>query len=475
MSKVRTGSPGDPKSIWKNIFFVGIGGIGMSALARWFNSNGFAVAGYDRTATPLTETLEDEGIKICYDDAVEQVPAVFLENRGETLIVYTPAIPVGHRQMDYFRAQDYTMQKRSQVLGWITQNLKTVGVAGTHGKTTTSSMVAHLLRAAGVNCTAFLGGITQNYGTNFLLNELTEKAGEVVCVVEADEFDRSFLTLHPDLAIVTSTDADHLDIYGEHGALLDSFREFVGQIKPGGVLFMREGLELAAGAKAEVWEYGLHSGNYRADNLRIENARFIFDIVYPEGVIENVTMRVPGYHNVENAIAASAATLRLGVAPEQIRLGLASYLGVKRRFEYIIETPSLVFIDDYAHHPTEIEAFLLSVRALYPGRHITAIFQPHLFSRTRDFADGFAASLALADRLLLLDIYPAREQPIAGVSSEMLLEKTELFDKAIVSRETLISKLEMINIEVLVTIGAGDIDRLVVPIAQLLNAPLANL
>jgi len=237
---------------------------------------------------------------------------------------------------------------------------------------------------------------------------------------------------------------------------------------------MREGLELAAGAKAEVWEYGLHSGSYRADNLRIENARFIFDIVYPEGVIENVTMRVPGYHNVENAIAASAATLRLGVAPEQIRLGLASYLGVKRRFEYIIESQSLVFIDDYAHHPTEIEAFLLSVRALYPGRHVTAIFQPHLFTRTRDFADGFAASLALADRLLLLDIYPAREQPIAGVSSEMLLEKVELLDKAIVSRETLISKLEMINIEVLVTIGAGDIDRLVVPIAQLLNAPLAN-
>ncbi len=459
---------------WKNVFFVGIGGIGMSALARWFNANGFVVAGYDRTATPLTEKLEDEGIAVCYDDAVALVPGAFLENSEDALVVFTPAIPAGHRQMDYFRAQGYTMQKRSQVLGWITQNLKTVGVAGTHGKTTTSSMVAHLLRAAGVNCTAFLGGITQNYGTNFLLNEPAEKAGEVICVVEADEFDRSFLTLHPDLAIVTSTDADHLDIYGEHSALLDSFREFVGQIKPGGALFMREGLELAAGAKAEVQEYALHSGSYRSDNLRIENARFIFDIVYPEGVIENVAMRVPGYHNVENAIAASAAALRLGVAPDEIRAGLASYRGVKRRFEYIIETDGCVFIDDYAHHPTEIEAFLSSVRALYPGRHITVLFQPHLFTRTRDFAEGFATSLSRADRLLLLDIYPAREQPIAGVTSEMLLDKVELSNKKIIAKEEVIATLESLDIEVLVTIGAGDIDRLVAPIAALLQSPLAN-
>lgn len=446
----------------------------MSALARWFIANGFDVAGYDRTATPLTEALKSEGIAICYDDAVEDIPVTFLVNYAETLVVYTPAIPAGHRQMDYFRAQGYTMQKRSQVLGWITQNLRTVGVAGTHGKTTTSSMVAHLLRAAGVNCTAFLGGITQNYGTNFLLNEPTEKAGEVVCVVEADEFDRSFLTLHPDLAIVTSTDADHLDIYGEHGALLDSFRDFVGQIKPGGILFMREGLDLADGTKAEVLEYSLKKGSYRSDNLRIENARFIFDIVHPGGIIEDVIMRVPGYHNVENAIAASAAAMRLGVAPEQIRAGLASYRGVKRRFEYIIENDSLVFIDDYAHHPTEIEAFLSSVRALYPGRHVTAIFQPHLFTRTRDFADGFAASLELADRLFLLDIYPAREQPIPGVTSQMLLEKINLADKASIAKEDVLAKLEMLDIEVLVTIGAGDIDRLVTPIAQMLKAPLAN-
>ncbi len=462
------------KSTWKNVFFVGIGGIGMSALARWFSANGFAVAGYDRTLTPLTQTLENEGIIVCYDDAVDHIPVAFVQEPDKTLIVYTPAIPAGHRQKDYFREQGYTLQKRSQVLGWITQNLRTVGVAGTHGKTTTSSMVAHLLRASGVNCTAFLGGITQNYGTNFLLNEPTEKAGEVVCVVEADEFDRSFLTLYPDLAIVTSTDADHLDIYGEHGALLDSFRDFVGQIKPKGVLFMREGLKLAAGTEAEVLEYSLQKGSYHSKNLRIENARFIFDIVYPGNEIKDVSMRIPGYHNVENAIAASAAALRLGVSPEQIRAGLASYRGVKRRFEYIIESEDLTFIDDYAHHPTEIEAFLTSVRALYPDRHITAIFQPHLFTRTRDFAEGFATSLGLADRLFLLEIYPAREQPIVGVSSQMLLEKIELTDKEIISNENLLRKLEGIDIEVLVTIGAGDIDRLVPAIAQLLKAPLAN-
>ncbi|GHB71427.1 UDP-N-acetylmuramate--L-alanine ligase [Persicitalea jodogahamensis] len=462
------------KSTWKNVFFVGIGGIGMSALARWFNTNGFAVGGYDRTPTPLTRALESEGITVCYDDAVEQIPEAVLQDTVKTLIVYTPAIPAGHRQMEYFKDQGYTLQKRSQVLGWITQNLRTVGVAGTHGKTTTSSMVAHLLRASGVNCTAFLGGITQNYGTNFLLNEPTEKADEVVCVVEADEFDRSFLTLHPDLAIVTSTDADHLDIYGEHGALLESFRDFVGQIKPEGVLFMREGLELAAGTKAEVLEYSLQTGNYRSKNLRIENARFVFDIIYPDGEIKDVSMRVPGYHNVENAIAASAAALRLGVSPDRIRDGLASYRGVKRRFEYVIETEDLTFIDDYAHHPTEIEAFLTSVRALYPNRHITAIFQPHLFTRTRDFAEGFATSLGLADRLFLLEIYPAREQPIAGVNSQMLLEKVKLGDKEIISNENLLRKLERIDIEVLVTIGAGDIDRLVPDIAQLLKAPLAN-
>ena len=458
----------DGKSAWKHVYFVGIGGIGMSALARWFNVNGFAVAGYDRTPTTLTGTLEQEGITVCFDEGVEEVPPHFLDHPTDTLIVYTPAIPTGHRQMEYFRQHSFEMYKRSQVLGWITRNLRTVGVAGTHGKTTTSSMVAHLLRSAGVNCTAFLGGITQNYGTNFLLNEPTDNPGEIVCVVEADEFDRSFLTLYPDWAIVTSTDADHLDIYGEHDALLDSFRSFVGQIKPGGVLFMREGLALQDSTPAEVWEYSLDTGSYRSENLRIEQARFVFDLIFPGGRIQEVRMTVPGYHNIENAVAASAVALQLGVSPDQIRSGLGTYRGVKRRFEYILETEEKVFIDDYAHHPTEIESFLKSVRALYPGRHITAIFQPHLYSRTRDFADDFAISLGMADRLLLLDIYPARELPIEGVTSTMLLDKVTLLDKFLLSKEDLLIKLKVISTDVVVTLGAGDIDKLVGEIRKIL-------
>jgi UDP-N-acetylmuramate--alanine ligase len=462
------------KSQWKSVYFAGIGGIGMSALARWFNVNGFAVYGYDRTPTPLTETLESEGIPICFDDAMEFVPAEVLAHPESTLVVYTPAIPANHRQMAYFREKNYEIQKRSQVLGWLTRNLRTVGVAGTHGKTTTSSMVAHLLRSAGVNCTAFLGGITQNYGTNLLLNEPTDKPEEIVCVVEADEFDRSFLTLFPDLAIVTSTDADHLDIYGQHEALLDSFRAYVGQIKPGGVLFLKKGLEIAERIEAKVEEYSLKSGGYHSDNLRVENARFIFDLVYPGGLIKDIPMRVPGFHNIENAIAASAAALYLGVPPDKIREGLSSYRGVKRRFEYIIESDEKVFIDDYAHHPTEIEAFLTSVRALYPGKHITAVFQPHLFTRTRDFVDGFADSLSLADRLLLLDIYPARELPIEGVTSSMLLEKVDLKDKKLVTKSELFEVIKSLDTEVLVTIGAGDIDKLIGDIKKILAIPLAN-
>lgn len=442
----------------------------MSALARWFNVNGFSVSGYDKTPTSLTDTLAEEGISVIFEDSVQQIPALYKLDPSQTLVVYTPAIPANHQQMAYFRANGFETQKRSQVLGWITRNLRTVGVAGTHGKTTTSSMVAHLLRSAGVNCTAFLGGITQNYGTNFLLNEPTDRPEEVVCVVEADEFDRSFLTLFPDLAIVTSTDADHLDIYGEHNALLDSFRAYVGQIKAGGTLFMKKGLQLREGAAVDVQEYSLNEGNYRSENLCIVNSRFVFDIVYPGGRIDAIPMMIPGYHNVENAIAATAVALRLGVSPGQIREGLSTYRGVKRRFEYIIESKEVVYIDDYAHHPTEIEAFLSSVKALYPGRHVTAIFQPHLFTRTRDFADGFADSLSLADRLILLDIYPAREQPIEGVNSEMLLAKVNLEDKIILSKEAIIDELRRTTNDIVVTIGAGDIDKLVGKIKEILKS-----
>jgi UDP-N-acetylmuramate--alanine ligase len=459
---------------WKYIYFVGIGGIGMSALARWFKANAFQVAGYDKTLTTLVQTLISEDIPVSLEDEIESIPAEFIEDPSQTLIVYTPAVPVQHKQMNYFKEQNFMILKRSQVLGLLTKNLKTVGVAGTHGKTTTSSIVAHILRYADVNCTAFLGGITQNYGTNLLLNAPTDNLSEVVCVVEADEFDRSFLTLFPEIAIVTSTDADHLDIYGKHENVLESFREYVSQIDEEGALFMKKGLELASSTKANVFTYSLTEGDYYAANIRIENARFVFDIVHPAGIIENVAMKIPGYHNIENSLAASAVALYLGVSSENIKGALESYKGVKRRFEYQVELPSKVYIDDYAHHPEEIKAFLSSVRALYPGRHVTGIFQPHLFSRTRDFADGFAESLSMVDRLLLLDIYPARELPIEGVNSEMLLEKVTIADKNLVSKKDVLDLLPKLNTDIVVTIGAGDIDTLVEPIKNLLNHPFSN-
>jgi UDP-N-acetylmuramate--alanine ligase len=454
----------------KYVYFLGIGGIGMSALARWFKVNSYSVAGYDRTPTPLTDELEREGIPVHFDDAVENIPAEVVTNPVQTLVVYTPAIPKNHLEFNFLIEKGYSLQKRSQVLGLLTANLFTVAVAGTHGKTTTSSMVAHILKHAGRNCTAFLGGITQNYQTNMLLNNEGEGLEDVICVVEADEYDRSFLTLHPDLAIVTSTDADHLDIYGDKDALRQSFRDFVGQIKPEGKLFIRDGLHLLEnGTKIQYEEYSLNQGAYHAENVRTENARFVFDIVSPSVTIRDITMLVPGFHNVENALAASAVGLRLGIPPELIKEALASFRGVKRRFEYIIESGKSVFIDDYAHHPTEIEAFLKSVRALYPDRKITAVFQPHLFSRTRDFADGFAESLSLADTLLLLDIYPARELPMEGVNSQMILDKVTLKDKRICTKGELPELVRQLEPDLLVTIGAGDIDQCIIPLKNALN------
>ncbi|MCF2490397.1 UDP-N-acetylmuramate--L-alanine ligase [Dyadobacter sp. CY347] len=459
---------------WKYIYFVGIGGIGMSALARWFKANGFNVAGYDKTLTTLVQKLQDEGITITLEDEIGTIPAEFAENPDETLVIYTPAVPVQHKQMIYFRDNNFLILKRSQVLGLLTKNLRTIGVAGTHGKTTTSSLVAHILRHAKVNSTAFLGGITQNYGTNLLLNEQTDNLEEVFCVVEADEFDRSFLTLFPEIAIVTSTDADHLDIYGKHENVLESFRDYVSQIDDDGVLFMREGLELASSTKAKVLTYSLNSGDYHSANIHIENARFVFDLIHPDGTIEGIAMKIPGYHNIENSIAASAVALYLGVDPDKIKEALENYGGVKRRFEYQVEEESHVYIDDYAHHPTEIEAFLSSVKGLYPGRHVTAIFQPHLFTRTRDFADGFAESLSLADRLLLLEIYPARELPIEGVNSGMLMEKITAKEKQLITKDKVLSVLADLNTDIVVTIGAGDIDTLVEPIRNLLKNPIVN-
>ncbi|MEA5459351.1 UDP-N-acetylmuramate--L-alanine ligase [Arcicella sp. LKC2W] len=449
----------------KHIYFLGIGGIGMSAIARWFIANGYTLAGYDKTATPLTDALQAEGIAVHFEDDISLIPAEFLANPTETLIVYTPAIPKDHKEFNYLKDNGFTLMKRSQVLGLLTQNFFTIAVAGTHGKTTTSSMVAHILKNAGKNVTAFLGGITQNYGTNFLVNEGSEN---VICVVEADEFDRSFLTLFPDLTIVTSTDADHLDIYGDHSQLLESFQLFVSQIKEGGKLYQYDGIHLNDYTKNESLVFGLKSGDYKTENLRIENAEMIFDVVYPNGKLENCSLLTPGFHNVTNALAAAAVSLEVGVSPEDVREGICTFKGVKRRFEYHVRSEKVVYIDDYAHHPTEIEAFLSSVKALYPNRKLTVVFQPHLFSRTNDFQEGFAKSLELADDLILLDIYPARELPMEGVTSSIIFDKVNLDEKILCTKTEVLDLVRAKQPELLVTVGAGDIDTLIPKIREML-------
>ena len=445
---------------FKYIYFLGIGGIGMSALARWFRVNGYEVAGYDKTPTVLTDALQAEGMAVHFTEDVGQIPAHFRQNQAQTLVVYTPAVPKTHAEYIYLSENGFTIQKRSQVLGLLAGRMKTVAVAGTHGKTTTSSMVAHILRHAGVNCAAFLGGITQNYGTNFLLNEPADDLSDVVCVVEADEFDRSFLTLFPHLAIVTSTDADHLDIYGDKEAVLQSFGAFVSQIDANGVFFQKVGLSLTDKTKAEVRGYSLETGHYYSHNLRIDAACFVFDLVHPAGIIADIRMTMPGFHNVENAIAAGAVALALGLSEEAIRNGLNSYRGVKRRFEYILQTKDSIFIDDYAHHPAEVRAFLSSVKALYPDQELTVVFQPHLFSRTRDFADEFAESLSIADHVWVLDIYPARESPIDGVTSELIVRNVRSKTASLCTKDQLVGVVREKKPSLLVTIGAGDIDKL---------------
>jgi UDP-N-acetylmuramate--alanine ligase len=449
----------------KYIYFLGIGGIGMSAIARWFLANGYKVAGYDKTPTPLTETLAAEGAIIHFEDNIELIPEGFLQNIDETLVVYTPAIPKNHLEYNWLIDNGFTLNKRSQVLGLLTQKLFTIAVAGTHGKTTTSSMIAHILRHSGKNVTAFLGGITQNYGTNFLINE---RPDDIICVVEADEFDRSFLTLSPNISIVTSTDADHLDIYGSHSHVLESFQMFVNRLKSNGTVYVQADQNLTNAEGTFQYSYSLKNGDYFTENLRIENAIFKFDLRHPNGIIRGIEMALPGYHNVENAIAATAACLQVDVNEQDIVKSLATFGGVKRRFEYHLRTYQVVFIDDYAHHPTEIEAFLKSVKALYPHKKLTAIFQPHLFSRTNDFQADFAKSLELADELLLLDIYPARELPMEGVTSSIIFDKIENQNKTLCTKENVLSLIEAKKPELLVTIGAGDIDTLIQPIKALL-------
>jgi len=449
-----------------NVYFIGIGGIGMSALARWFNHMGKSVKGYDRTETVLTANLQKEGMEIHFDDSIDLIPEEVKTDKAHTLVVYTPAIPKDHSEWNWLKEEGYEIMKRSQVLGLITKNMRSVAVAGTHGKTTTSSMVVHLLKSCGIDCAGFLGGISANYNTNMILNDNPD----AIAVIEADEFDRSFLTLYPELAVVTATDADHLDIYGDKDALKDSFRQFIKQIVPEGKLFIKNKIaaEVLQDASVEHALYGFEGEGINAKNFKIEKASFIFDYNGTDHSIEAIQQNVPGYHNVENMIAAISIAKELGADDEKIKAAVASYRGVKRRFEYIIKADTTVFIDDYAHHPVEIEAFLRSVRDLYPSKKITAIFQPHLFSRTNDFAEGFAKSLSLADELIMLDIYPARELPMPGVTSQMILKDVELDKKEIVSKDTLIDKVKDWGPEVVLTIGAGDIDKLVQPLKDAL-------
>lgn len=453
-----------------NVYFVGIGGIGMSALARFFNAGGKSVAGYDKTPTPLTDELINENIQIHFEDDLKLIPPQFIsvEAKDKTLIVYTPAIPKEHAELNWFREKGYHVVKRSEVLGLITKQSFTVAVAGTHGKTTTSSILAHLLKQGGVDCNAFLGGIAKNYNSNLLLGKNWSTNSKPVVVVEADEFDRSFLTLYPDIAIVTSTDADHLDIYQDKKNLEDSYREFVSQVKKDGVVIYKSGLELKNNQQQQFTYSITEPADFNGENIVVKNNRYSFDFTSKNKTIKSLSLGLPGRHNVENAVAAIAVAMQMNVSNESLVSALNSYQGVKRRFEYHIRNPKITFIDDYAHHPEELRAAISSVRELYPEKKITGIFQPHLFTRTRDFADGFAASLSLLDELLLLDIYPAREKPIPGVDSKMILEKVKSKSKILCTKDNLLNELKQREAEVVITLGAGDIDQLVQPVKELL-------
>ena len=455
-----------------SVYFLGIGGIGMSAIARWFNHIGVPVWGYDKTPSPLTQSLEEEGMVITYTDGVGELPAAFLESTENRLVIWTPAIPKDCVLKNHLVEKGYLLKKRSEVLGMITRDMYSVAVAGTHGKTTTSSMVAHLLKHAGKNIAAFLGGLTQNYQSNLILHDEGSEDQPIV-VVEADEFDRSFLHLHPNISILTSADPDHLDIYGDGSQVMDGFRAFLALTAADGKVIGQyralEKLGTLPEISSEIIPYGINSQGIRADHIVAGILGFSFDYVDKDGEIKGLHLPMPGFHNIENALAAIAVARHFGVSDEQLKAGLASYKGVKRRFELVYQDEERVFIDDYAHHPEEIRAFLGSVRAIYPSKKVTAIFQPHLFTRTRDFAEGFSESLSLADEVILLDIYPARELPIPGVTSSMLLPAIHSTEKSLKSKEELIPYLQEAKPEVLVTIGAGDIDRLVKPIHNWLS------
>ncbi len=443
----------------RSVYFLGIGGIGMSALARYFISRKIKVSGYDKTPTALTEQLQQEGITIHFEDDVSQL------DKGAHLVVYTPAIPEGHQEMEYYRQHDYLLLKRSDVLGWITKGTFNISVAGTHGKTTTSAMIAHMLRDSGYGSNAFLGGIATNYGTNFWSNE------RQVSVSEADEYDRSFLKLSPDIALVTSMDADHLDIYGTEEKMQDAFIAFTGKIKKGGLLVVKEGLQRQDEMRADQKiTYGLTGKpGAKPGNIKIVDGSYVFDVTVNDQTIENIQLKMGGRHNIENAVACITVGKFLEIDEARIRKALGNFAGVKRRFEYVLKTAAHIVIDDYAHHPEELKALINGARELYPGRKCTVVFQPHLFSRTRDLAAGFGEALSLADEVLVLPIYPAREEPIAGVSSEIIIEKVEAMKKMVISKEGLLKEIEKNKPELLVMAGAGDIDAMVETVKNILS------
>lgn len=443
-----------------NVYFIGIGGIGMSALARYFRANGKQVAGYDKTPTEITDALVDLEIAVHFEDEVAKIDAAFL-NQENTLVVYTPAVPKNHIELQYFKDKNFHVLKRSQVLGLITENTYCLAVAGTHGKTTTSSILGHLMYESEVKLTAFLGGITENYNSNLILS------GTEVSVVEADEFDRSFLTLSPNLACITSMDADHLDIYGDSLALIKSFEDFSNRIKPNGKLFVKNGLPLKG------ITYGIEDdAHYTIQNINIVNGAYVFDVKTPKTVLKNLQFNLPGRHNLSNALVALAMAIEYGCPYQQLTKALASYKGVKRRFTYHIKTDNLVYIDDYAHHPEEINAVHQAVREMYPGKRVMAIFQPHLFSRTRDFIDDFAKSLSQFDEVVLLDIYPARELPIAGVNSSWLLGKIKNQNKQLITKQNIVTKIHESEAQIILTIGAGDIGQEVKTIKKALSVTI---
>ncbi len=450
----------------KNVYFIGIGGIGMSALARYYKFKGYNVAGYDRTPSDLTFALEAEGIDVHYQDQPELLP----EDKNETLVVYTPAIPADLGELVKAREEGYLLLKRSRTLGEVAKGQRCLAVAGTHGKTTTSTLIAHILTHSGAGCSAFLGGISRNYGTNLLMSE------NPTIVAEADEFDRSFLQLFPEIAVITAVDADHLDIYGDYAHVVEAFKAFASQVS--GILIAKKGIPVGpADTKAKVFTY--HYTDTSSDFYPVSAQPdacgcFHYDLHTPDGVIPGFKVGAPGWVNCENSVAAAAVALCYGIDPEAVKAAIACFEGVKRRLEVHVNTPKLSYVDDYAHHPAELSSAITSLRNIFPGRKITAIFQPHLFTRTRDFAAEFAASLSLVDKLILLDIYPAREEPIPGVTSEIIFKDVTAPEKVLIKKEQLMDYLSEEPLDVLVTFGAGNVDRFIEPITEMLNKRLSG-